>query len=231
MDSTQKTKIILIDDHEIVRLGLSHVINAENDLAVVAQSNDAQSGLIEIMKHRPDVAVVDINMPGTSVFEMVQVALKQLPGLKVIYLTAYNTDTNVERALASGASGFVTKGESLGTIVAAIREVIGGRTPFLSDDVRGRVVTNNRIAPMTGNASEAGVHALTITARKNLLSPREIEVLCCVAQGQSAKQIATVLSISSKTVERHKSNIMAKLSLHTQVDLTRYAIREGIISA
>ena len=231
MESTLKTKIVLIDDHEIVRLGLSHVINAEADLQVIAQSSDAQSGLIEIMKHRPDIAVVDINMPGTSVFEMVQVALRQLPSLKVIYLTAYNTDTNVERALASGASGFVTKGESLGTIVSAIREVIAGRTPFLSDDVRGRVVTTNRIASVSGNAPEATAQAQMITARKNLLSPREIEVLCCVAQGQSAKQIATILSISSKTVERHKSNIMAKLSLHTQVDLTRYAIREGIISA
>ena len=231
MDGTTKTKIILIDDHEIVRLGLSHVINAEKDLSVVAQSNDAQSGLVEIMKHRPDVAVVDINMPGTSVFEMVQVVLKQLPTLKVIYLTAYNTDTNVERALASGASGFVTKGESLGPIVSAIREVVGGRTPFLSEDVRSRVVKSGRIAPMIGNNAAANAPTMLMTARKNLLSPREIEVLCCVAQGQSAKQIATVLSISSKTVERHKSNIMAKLSLHTQVDLTRYAIREGIISA
>jgi DNA-binding NarL/FixJ family response regulator len=231
MNSTLKTKIVLIDDHEIVRLGLSHVINAEADLAVVAQSNDAQSGLVEIMKHRPDVAVVDINMPGTSVFEMVQVALRQLPTLKVIFLTAYNTDTNVERALSSGASGFVTKGESLGTIVSAICEVLGGRVPFLSNDVRGRVVTTKRITAVAEVSPETAVQAQIITARKNLLSPREIEVLCCVAQGQSAKQIATVLNISSKTVERHKSNIMAKLSLHTQVDLTRYAIREGIISA
>ena len=223
-----KTKILLIDDHEVVRLGLSHLINAEPDLTVVAQSCDAQSGLIEIMKHRPDVAVVDINMPGTSVFDMVHVALKQLPSLKVIYLTAYNTDSNVERALASGAAGFITKGESLGTIVSAIREVIKGRTPFLSQEARERMGTGTRQAAVGGKHIGENAGAAT---RKNPLSPRELEVLCCVAQGQSAKQVANTLNISAKTVERHKSNIMAKLSLHTQVDLTRYAIREGIISA
>lgn len=227
MENNGKRKVILIDDHEIVRLGLSHIINAENDLSVVAQSADAESGLEDILAHQPDVAVVDINMPGPSAFEMVQAAIKQLPNLKVIFLTAYNTDSNVERALSSGASGFVTKSESLGTIVTAIRDVLAGNVPFLSKDVRNRMITVDHLPRISfqNGASRA------VAARKSLLSPREVEVLCCVAKGQSAKQIATVLSISSKTVERHKSNIMSKLSLHTQVDLTRYAIREGIISA
>jgi DNA-binding NarL/FixJ family response regulator len=227
MESNSKKKVILIDDHEIVRIGLSHIINAESDLTVVAQSCDAESGLRDIMAYQPDIAVVDINMPGMSAFDMVQSAIKQLPGLKVIFLTAYNTDSNVERALGAGASGFVTKGESLRTLVTAIRDVLAGNTPFLSTDIRHRVVTYDTIPG--GNI--IGGAARAVLARRSLLSPRELEVLCCVAQGQSAKQIAGVLSISAKTVERHKSNIMSKLSLHTQVDLTRYAIREGIISA
>jgi DNA-binding NarL/FixJ family response regulator len=142
--------------------------------------------------------------------------------MKIVFLTAHNTDVNVERALASGAAGFVTKSESLTAIVTALREVTAGRAPYLSDDVRARMIVGVK-------STSAG--APTVASRKSLLSPREVEVLCCVAQGQSAKQIASVLTISSKTVERHKSNIMAKLNLHTQVDLTRYAIREGIISA
>lgn len=227
MENSAKKKVILIDDHEIVRVGLAHAINSEVDLSVVAQSPDAETGLRDIIAHHPDVAIVDINMPGMSAFEMVQEALKQQPNLKVIFLTAYGTDSNVERALAVGASGFMTKKESLGTIVQGIREVIAGRGPFLCKDARSRVIAIDSVpgVPLMGGASRL------VTARKSLLSPREIEVLCCVAQGQSAKQIAGNLSISAKTVERHKSNIMSKLSLHTQVDLTRYAIREGIISA
>jgi DNA-binding NarL/FixJ family response regulator len=217
-----KKKVVLIDDHEIVRLGLSQIINSDQDFEVVGQCSDAQSGLSMINQHRPDVAVVDINMPGNGAFEMAQVALRQYPSMKIVFLTAHNTDVNVERALASGAAGFVTKSESLTAIVTALREVTAGRAPYLSDDVRARMIVGVK-------STSAG--APTVASRKSLLSPREVEVLCCVAQGQSAKQIASVLTISSKTVERHKSNIMAKLNLHTQVDLTRYAIREGIISA
>jgi DNA-binding NarL/FixJ family response regulator len=217
-----KKKVVLIDDHEIVRLGLSQIINSDQDFEVVGQCSDAQSGLTMINQHRPDVVVVDINMPGNGSFEMAQVAMRQFPNMKIVFLTAHNTDVNVERALASGAAGFVTKSESLTAIVTALREVTSGRAPYLSDDVRGRMIVGVK-------STSAGVP--TVASRKSLLSPREVEVLCCVAQGQSAKQIATVLAISSKTVERHKSNIMAKLNLHTQVDLTRYAIREGIISA
>lgn len=227
METTAKRKIVLIDDHEIVRLGLSHIINAERELEVVAQSGDAQSGLKEILTHKPDIAVVDINMPGMNAFDMVKTAISQMPNLKVIFLTAYSTDSNIERAMNSGAAGFVTKSESLGNIVIAIREVLAGHTPYFSSDVRSRMVSTGRVSR---DATTEGI-AKTVSARKSLLSPREIEVLSCVAQGQSAKQIASTLHISAKTVERHKSNIMSKLSLHTQVDLTRYAIREGIISA
>lgn len=227
MEASTKHKIVLIDDHEIVRLGLSHIINAEHDLEVVAQSGDAQSGLHEILTHKPEIAVVDINMPGMNAFDMVKTALVQRPELKVIFLTAYSTDSNVEKALSVGASGFVTKSESLGNIVTAIREVMANHVPYLSGDVKQRMVAIGRISK---DATTEAI-AKSIAHKKSLLSPREIEVLSCVARGQSAKQIASTLHISAKTVERHKSNIMSKLSLHTQVDLTRYAIREGIISA
>jgi DNA-binding NarL/FixJ family response regulator len=221
----QKHRVILIDDHEIVRAGLSAVINAEPDLLVVGQQSDAQSGLASIETHKPDVVVVDINMPGASVFDTVQSALRSLPNLKVIFLTAFSSDSNLERAMQCGASGFITKSESLSTIVNAIREVVAGRQPFFSDDVRGRIISSPR-----ANGASALNQMSSIAARRSLLSAREQEILCCVAQGQSAKQIATLLNISAKTVERHKSNIMTKLHLHTQVELTRYAIREGMIA-
>ena len=218
----KRIKIILIDDHEIVRAGLAAILNAQSGMEVIAECGDAHQGLQELQAKKPDVAVVDINMPGPSAFDMVQIALRNLPSLKVIFLSAYNTDSNVERAISSGASGFITKMESLGSIVSAIREVVNGNGPVFSADIRSRVVTSN----VSGMPDQQSQNA----SRKSLLSPREIEILCCVARGQSAKQIAQHLTISAKTVERHKSNIMAKLHLHTQVELTRYAIREGMIS-
>ena len=222
IEHDSKIKIALIDDHEIVRAGLSSVICAEDDLQVISQCADAQEGLREILALKPDVAIVDVSMPGSSPFEMVQVALRAHPKLKVIFLSAYNTDSNVERAISSGASGFITKTESLSTIVNAIRDVVGGQSPVFSIDVRSRVVTPTSLGP--------GGQPAQSTSRKSLLSPREVEILCCVARGQSARQIATLLTISAKTVERHKSNIMTKLQFHTQVELTRYAIREGMIN-
>jgi DNA-binding NarL/FixJ family response regulator len=127
-----KKKVVLIDDHEIVRLGLSQVINADPGLEIVAQSGDAQTGLTQITTLEPDVAVVDIQMPGSSVFEMIERAKKLKPHLKIIVLSAHHTDTNVERAMAAGASGFVTKSESLSTIARAIHAVLSGDLPFIS---------------------------------------------------------------------------------------------------
>lgn len=222
--NSNKRKVLLVDDHEIVRAGLSAVIGAESDLEVVDQQADAQAGLHSIATHKPDVVVIDVNMPGASAFDMATEAIRNQPKLKIIFLTAFSTDSNLERALQCGASGFVSKCESLTTIVTAIRDVASGKGPFFSNDVRQRVVLNPKLRGGTGDM------AVSYGARKSLLSPREQEILCCVAQGQSAKQIAQLLTISAKTVERHKSNIMTKLHLHTQVDLTRYAIREGMIA-
>lgn len=222
--TNSKHRVVLIDDHEIVRAGLSTVIGAEPDLMVVDQTSDAQSGMRSIETHKPDVVVVDINMPGSSSFDMAQAAIRIFPNIKIIFLTAFSSDSNLERAMQCGAAGFITKSESLTTIVAAIREVLNGNTPFLSSDVRQRAIVSPHVAGSLMSTNSA------VSARKSLLSPREQEILCCVAQGQSAKQIAQLLTISAKTVERHKSNIMTKLHLHTQVDLTRYAIREGMIA-
>jgi DNA-binding NarL/FixJ family response regulator len=217
----KKKKIVLIDDHEIVRLGLTQVINADSGLEVVAQSGDAQTGLSQIMALEPDVAVVDIQMPGPSVFEMIEQATKLQPKLKIIVLSAHQTGINVDRSMTAGASGFLTKSESLTTIARAIHAVLSGDLPFLSQEIQDRLNNLGR-----------GVESKTLgQPPRGLLSPREVEVLCQVAKGQSAKQIGHTLHISAKTVERHKANIMTKLSLHTQVDLTRYAIREGLISA
>ncbi|MCX6126849.1 MAG: response regulator transcription factor [Proteobacteria bacterium] len=226
--SALKQKIILVDDHEVVRSGLSAIIGAEADLEVIDQFSNAASALECIVATGPDFVVIDVNMPGLSPFEMTVSARRVLPTLKVIFLSAFGTDTNLQRALTSGASGFVSKSEAVTTIVTAIRTLTEADGPFISEDLKERIKSYPQLIPGT---SDKKFDRPSLRVKKSLLSPREYEILCSVAQGQSAKQIASILSISAKTVERHKSNIMTKLHLHTQVDLTRFAIREGIISA
>ena len=223
-EQSQPVRLVVIDDHEVVRKGLVSVIDSQKDMTVLAHCGDAETGAQHVDEFKPDIVLTDISMPGSSPFDMVRKLKGKHPDTKVIFLTAYSTDSNLERALRAGSSGFVTKTDSIDEILEAIKEVERGNSYF-SDNVKGRIVANQN-----GSSSDQE-DGEEITVRRELLSPREVEVLCCVGRGQTAKQIAGHLNISSKTVERHKSNIMAKLGIHSQVDLARYAIREGLITA
>ena len=219
---SETIKVVVVDDHEVVREGLVTMINTQTDMEVVGDCGDADTALEIIADRKPDIVMSDISMPGLSPFEMVKRSKEQNPELRVLFLTAYSTDGNLERALRAGGSGFITKVEPMNVILEAIRKVAAGES-FFSDEIQGRIVGNQG-----ENQAASGDEDLTV--RRELLSPREVEVLCCVARGLTAKQIANTLHISAKTVERHKSNIMAKLGIHSQVDLARYAIREGLIA-
>jgi DNA-binding NarL/FixJ family response regulator len=225
----EKLKVLVIDDHEIVRNGLVTMINSQIDMAVVAQCTDASSGYSEILLQKPDVVVTDISMPGLSPFEMVDKAKDNLPQLKVVFLTAFSTDGNIARCMRAGGSGFVTKIDPITTILDAIREVMKGEA-YYSDEAKKLFVEKPHQETSENNGLSNGGGPVELMVRKELLSPREVEVLCCVAKGSTAKQIADTLKISAKTVERHKSNIMSKLEIHSQVDLARYAIREGLVA-
>ncbi len=221
----EKITIIVIEDHAVVREGLTAMINTQIDMEVVGACGDPVTGLELISEKAPSIVITDISMPEGTPFEMVKSAKEKLPDLKVIFLTAFSTDGNLEKALRSGGEGFVSKSEPIQNIIEGIREVHSGGS-FFSNDIRDRIVKGNR--PQSQNQGSGAQDALTV--KLELLSEREIEVLCCVARGLSARQIAGALHISAKTVERHKSNIMAKLSIHTQVDLARFAIREGLVA-
>jgi two-component system response regulator NreC len=218
---SHKFKVVLVDDHEVVRAGLRAVIDSDSQLQVVGCFGHDTVGADVVTALDPNVVVFDINIPGVDSFDLALQVKKLKPSTKVLFLTGFATDSNIERALASGGSGFLTKNDSMPSLVQAIFHVMKNADPFISQEVQSRLVAKTK-------SSEAGNG---LSSRRSLLSPREVEVLCYVAKGQSAKQIAQTLNISAKTVERHKSNIMTKLHLHTQVDLTRYAIREGMIPA
>lgn len=214
-------RIVVVDDHEVVREGLVTMINTQVDIQVVGDCADAETALQIITAEKPDIVMSDISMPGLSPFEMVKRSKEQYSALRVLFLTAYSTDGNLERALRAGGSGFITKVEPMQIILEAIRQVYSGKSYF-SEEIKSRIIENNNQENTTLDTD--------FTVRRELLSPREVEIICCVARGLTAKQIANTLHISAKTVERHKSNIMGKLGIHSQVDLARYAIREGLIA-
>jgi DNA-binding NarL/FixJ family response regulator len=220
----EKITLIIIEDHAVVREGLVAMINTQIDMEVVASCGDPANGLELISQFAPSIVITDISMPEGTPFDMVRNAKEKFPDLKVIFLTAYGTDGNLEKALRSGGEGFISKNEPIQNIIEGIREVHSGGS-FFSNDIRERIVKVSRPLDQQTNSG----YQDEFTVKLQLLSEREIEVLCCVARGLSARQIAGALHISAKTVERHKSNIMAKLGIHTQVDLARFAIREGLV--
>lgn len=211
-------KIILIHDSNILREGLISLFTKFKDIEVLAHSGDTINGMHLISEHQPDVLLTDFAIDGISSFELTKHIKLQHPKTQILFLLSQITDSNIERGLVSGASGFLSKNETIEGISNAIRYVHMGKKYF-SEEIKKRLVSRNSYDPQQHS----------FTPRRALLSPREIEVLCCVAKGLKAKNIGKNLHITAKTVERHKSNIMAKLGLHSQVDLAIFAIKEGYI--
>lgn len=212
-------KVLLIHEHTILREGLVSILERFKDMQVLARSCEQAQDDAPEQSFQPDVIITDFSMDGAGPFELARKIKLQQPKAQILFLVNQVTDGNLERGLLAGASGFLAKNESVEGILAAIRQVHVGKRYF-SEDIKKRLVSRHSYDP---NQS-------SYTPRRALLSPREIEVLCCVAKGMKAKNIGKNLHITAKTVERHKSNIMAKLGLHSQVDLAIYAIKEGYVN-
>jgi two-component system, NarL family, response regulator NreC len=212
-------RVMLVDDHVLLRQGLVSLLRYSSNIDVVGDCGDTRSGIYMIEKLNPDIILVDIAMPEVSAFELAKRAKILNPSSKVIFTFKRFTDSHLEQALESGSRGFVSKTETIDGIKSAICQVYsGGR--FFSKEIQTRVLSqySNKLA------------LETYLSRKSLLSAREVEILCCVARGMKAKVIGKTLHITAKTVERHKSNIMAKLKLQSQVDLAIYAFKEGYVN-
>lgn len=207
-------RIMVVDDHKLLREGLCHVLDERPGLEVVAQADDGRQAVHLARVHRPDVVLVDVAMPGLNGVEATRKMLKENPEIKVIALTMYTDRQMVQRMLEAGATGYLTKDCAYDQLEQAVQTVMEGRF-FLAPRV-ARIVND-------GPQEEAPVNAARLTARQR-------EVLQLYAEGHSTRQIAGELGVSIKTVETHRSHIMAKLELSTIAELTRYAIREGITS-
>ncbi len=214
-----KIKLMIVDDHRIMRDGLKVLLEKEDTMRIVGEAGNGRQAL-DIIKHcDPDILIIDIAMPELNGIETVKRIKKIKPTLKIIVLSMYSHKTYVEQMLLAGINGYVLKDCAFKELTRAINAVYRNGV-FLSDDVTGVLVhsfVNEREGTADGWKNE------------NDLSAREREVLQLLAEGKNTKEIALELHISIKTVEAHRRQIMNKLDLYNLADLVKYAIREGII--
>ena len=213
--------ILLADDHIIVRQGLRALLEAEPDFRIVAEAQTGREAVELTRQLRPAVVVMDIAMPILNGVLATQQILKAFPATRVLILSAYAADAYIEQVTTAGAAGYLLKQSSLVDLALAIRQVQAGNT-FFSPSISKRLRARQKPPP-----------ALKAAAGKEFvrLSPRELEVLQLVAEGDANKEVAAELGISIKTVEKHRHNLMRKLQIHHTAGLTRYAIVQGIIES
>lgn len=212
-----KVRLLIADDHQILRGGLRALLEREPDMQVVAEASDGREALRLAEESRPDVAVLDIGMPELNGIEAAKQLRKNLPGLRIIALSMHSDRRFVVEMLRSGASCYVLKDAAPDELVHGIREALAGRV-FLGTGVANVVV--DEFLTRLGAEAETGP----------VLTEREREVVQLIAEGAGNKQIAAKLFISVRTVESHRANIMQKLGLRTVAELTKYAVREGLTS-
>ena len=209
-------RIVIVDDHAVVRSGLRRVLDAEDDIDVVGEAGDLRNAVFEVRAQKPDVVLMDVVMPGGSGIDATPAVLKEVPEAKVLVLSMQDDPRYVREAFAAGAHGYVLKEAADAEVVDAVREVAsGGR--YVHPALGARLV-----------AAEAEERA---KADADPLSEREREVLRLLALGHTNQEIAKMLFLSVRTVETHRAHIMQKLRLQTRAELVRYAIEAGLLES
>ncbi len=211
-------RILLVDDHQLMREGLRVLLEHEPDFEVVGEARDGRTALDLVKSLNPHVVVMDVGMPELNGVEATHRITTQYPNVKVIALSAYADQRNVLQMLDAGASGYVLKIAAHDELMRAVRAASVGRT-FLSPEIAAMVVSQSTRRRASNEPSAYST-----------LGAREREVLQLVAEGKSSKETAKEMHISIKTVETHRRNIAEKLGLHGTAELTKYAIREGLTS-
>ena len=211
-------RVLVADDHTLLRAGLIKLIETLNDVEVVGQAKDGLEALALAASCLPNLVLLDIAMPGMSGLEVCAQLVKSYPGIRVLMLSMHREPQYVRRALQSGAAGYLLKDSAPDELAQAIRSVIDGKT-YLS-----AVLAQNLLSDMVTQ-----LHPQSTTPEISLTS-RQREVLKLVAEGSSTKRIAIQLNLSVKTVDTHRTNLMNQLGIHDRAGLVRYAIRNGIVS-
>lgn len=213
-----KYRVILADDHRLVRQGLTRILAQRADLEVVGEVGDGIALLKALPRLNPDLVILDLSMPNLRGMEAIPEIKRNRPDLKVLVLTMHRDQEYLNQAIAAGANGYLLKEDADKDLFFAIDVVLAGRiyvSKFLAEQSRSDWVALRR-----GGDPGAAVDPLTV---------REREVLKLIAEGKSSKEIGTLLQISGRTVERHRANILDKLNVRSTVDLVRYAVGKGYV--
>ncbi len=211
-------RVLLVDDHQLVRAGIRALLDNLQDVEVVAEASDGREAAKLARRLTPDIVLTDIAMPGLNGLEATAQIHKSCPGTRTIVLSMHINEEYVVQALRAGASGYLSKQAATHELEFALRSVARGDSylsPAISSTVIDRLLSTNGGAPATA---------------VGLLTPRQREILQLVAEGRTTREIAGILSISAKTVETHRSQLMERLEIHDLPGLVRYAIRTGLIS-
>jgi DNA-binding NarL/FixJ family response regulator len=214
-----RVRLLLIDDHAILREGLRALLALEADLDVVGEADNATTGLDAARRMQPDIVITDLALPERNGIQVIAELRKFAPHIKVLVLTVHNGEEYIKAALNAGAHGYVLKDSSRADLVAAIRSVATGQR-YLCGPVSAKIV----------NGYLGGNDAKPTTSVQHL-TDREREILTLIALGKSNKRIAIQLTLSVKTIEKHRSNFMRKLELHNTAGVTMFAICNGLVSA
>ncbi|MEN3613479.1 response regulator transcription factor [Plantactinospora sp. ZYX-F-223] len=212
-----ETRILLADDHALVRRGLRLILDAEPDLRVVAEAADGAEAVEAVRRTEIDLVVLDIAMPRMTGLQAAREISRRAPGVRILMLSMHDNEQYFFEALRAGASGYVLKSVADRDLLEACRAAMRGE-PFLYPGAITALIRDYLHRARQGEKLP-----------ESILTPREEEVIKLIAEGNSAKEIAEALVISVKTVDRHRANILAKLGMRDRIDLTRYAIRAGLV--
>jgi DNA-binding NarL/FixJ family response regulator len=210
------TRILLADDHAVVRRGLRLVLDGEPDLEVVAEAGDGSEAVERALSDDVHLAVLDVTMPRMTGIQAAREIARRRPDVRTLILSMHDNEQYFFEALKAGASGYVLKSAADRDLVEACRATMRGE-PFLYPDAVAALIRNHLERAAEGKAAA------------DILTPRELEILKLIAEACTSKQIAEMLVISVKTVERHRANILEKLGMRDRVELTRYAIKRGLV--
>src|SRR6266536_4831767 len=212
-EEPEAKRIVIVDDHPLFRKGLQEMIHSDGNFAVCGEAGNAAEAMEVMRKLNPDLAIVDLSLPGANGIELIKNTRAEFPKLPILVLSMHDESLYALRALRAGANGYVMKHEAMANVVQAIREVFSGR-PYLSPAMAAQVITK-----FAKNSSEGESDAV------DRLSDRELEILELIGKGHEVRQIAKVLHLSPKTVETHRAHIKDKLDLKNSREVARFALQ------
>ena len=219
-------RILIADDHELARRGIRAVLDSHADWEVCAEAKDGREAVELAAREKPDVVLLDIGMPNLNGLEAARQILAANPNVAILILTMHDSDNTVREVLRAGARGFLLKSDAGKDLIAAVEALQLQRT-FFTTRVSQMVLDGYLDRDQNGPSRE--LEGVSREASNDVLTTREREVIQLLAEGKTSKEVAVMLNLSVKTAETHRTNLMRKLGLHSVADLTRYAVRNGIV--